>query len=46
MEEKTFLRKENGRTLWRLPLVGDGLVWFVGEKMLLTGAAFSWKPRA
>jgi hypothetical protein len=43
--EKTFLRKEDGRTPWRLPLVGDGH-WRTGqERKMLTGLAFSWKPR-
>src|SRR6266404_9021493 len=42
---KNFLRKEDGRTLWCLPLVGQPPSRSADERLWLTRQAFSWKPR-
>src|SRR6266446_5530112 len=43
--QKAFLRKEDGRTLWRLPLVGEAVFIRRCTRKYLTVVALSWKPR-
>jgi hypothetical protein len=40
------LEKEDGRTLWRLPLVGEEALKVLRPRNHLTGAALSWKERS
>src|ERR1700693_317920 len=41
--QKTFLRMEDGRTLWRLPLVGEAVFLRRCTRKYLTVVALSWK---